>query len=125
MSTSNPTSNPIFLSDTPEMIKNKIICIKKVGAGSFDVLFESGANLDSDTLIELARLFEKNNDLLNIIEKGYSLGFDNTKSEDLANIEYIKNIIPEKGIKSRDTKTMITTFGIRCYLINLIIFKFF
>jgi len=55
-----------------------------------------------------------------MIEKGYSLGFDNSILEDLTNIEYLQNVIPEKGIKSRDTKTMITTFGIRCYLINLI-----
>ncbi len=121
MSTSNPTSNPIFLSDDQNTIKNKIMGIKKVGAGTLDELFESGANLNSDTLIELARLFETNKDLLNIIEKGYSLGFDNTIHEDLTNIEYLLNVIPEKGIKSRNNKTMITTFGIRCYLINLII----
>ena len=86
-----------------------------------DELFYSGANLNSDTLIELARLFVSNKDLLNIIEKGYSLGFDNTKQEDLTNIEYLHNLIQEKGIKSRNTKIMITTYGIRCYLINLII----
>lgn len=119
MSTSIPSSCPIFLSDNPETIKNKIFSVKKVGAGTLDELFEKGADLESDTLIELARLFEQNKELLNLIEKGYSIGFDNLKDE--KDLELIKLIIYSKGIVTRGNKTMITTFGIRCYLTNLII----
>lgn len=121
MSTSSPETNPIFLSDTDEMIKNKIFGIRKVGAGTLDELFEKGADLNDDTMIELARLFEPNKQLLKLIERGYSSGFDNTDSDDVFNIDCISNIIPEKGIKSRGNKTMITTYGIRCYLSELII----
>ena len=121
MSTSNSSSNPIFLSDTNDIIKTKIFGIKKVGAGTLDELFEKGADLNADTLIELARLFEPNKQLLNLIEQGYSIGFDNTELDDVEKINYLSNIIHEKGIKSRENKTMITTFGIRCYLTGLII----
>jgi tryptophanyl-tRNA synthetase len=120
MSTSVPSSNPIFLSDTTEIIKNKIFNIKKVGAGTLDELFEKGADLNSDTLIKLARLYEKNRYLLQIIEKGYTIGFNNLEILDINEINIIKEIIPEKGIHTRNEKTMITTFGIRFYLMHLI-----
>ncbi len=119
MSTSVPTSNPIFLSDTPEMIKNKIMSVKKVGAGTLDELFESGADLNSDTLIELARLFEPNREFLGLIETAYSVGFDNNQLLD--KIETLKSFIIPKGIMTRNGKTMITTFGVRYYLTNLIV----
>lgn len=121
MSTSIPQSNPIFLTDDNNVIKNKIFGIKKVGAGSLNELFDKGADLESDTLIKLARLFEPNRQLLHLIEKGYSIGFDNTNTIDLEIIDKLSNLISEKGIVSRGTKTMITTFGVRCYLTNLII----
>ena len=121
MSTSNPLSNPIFLTDSYDIIKSKIFGIKKVGAGTLDELFEKGADLNADTLIGLARLFEPNKQLLNLIERGYSTGFDNTNLDDVENINHISNIIPEKGIKTRENKTMITTFGIRCYLTGLVV----
>ena len=120
MSSSVPLSNPIFLSDSMEVIKNKIMGVKKVGAGTLDELFEKGADLESDTLIELARLFEPNKSLLEMIEKGYSFGFDNTNETDLEIIENLKNIIPVKSIVCREKKTIITTYGIRCYLFGLI-----
>lgn len=120
MSTSNISSCPIFLSDNPEIIKNKIFGIKKVGAGSLDELFEKGANIESDSLIQLARLFETNKDLLDLVEQGYSVGF-NLLISDTNKIDTIKQFIPEKGIVSRNNKMMITTFGVRCYLTNLII----
>jgi tryptophanyl-tRNA synthetase len=128
MSTSVPSSNPIFLSDTPEIIKNKIFNIKKVGAGTLDELFEKGADLNSDTLIKLARLYEKNKNLLNIIEKGYTIGFNNLEISDNIEINAIKQIIPDKGIYTKGTKTMITTLGVRFYLTNLfnnIIYKYY
>lgn len=119
MSTSNPMSNPIFLSDSVETIKQKIFSIKKVGAGTLDELFEKGADLNSDTLIDLARLFEKDREILQIIEQGYSIGFN-----DLFDLKLnkIKNIsITDKGFVTRNGKTMITTFGIRNYLLELIV----
>lgn len=119
MSTSNPISNPIFLSDNIETIKNKIFSIKKVGAGTLDELFEKGANLELDTLIQLARLFESNKLILNLIEQGYSLGFDELTQ--MSEIEILKSFLPPKTIITRNNKTMITTFGVRCYLTNLII----
>jgi len=118
MSTSVPSSNPIFLSDNNETIKNKIFGVKKVGAGTLDELFEKGADLNSDTLIQLARLYESNRDVLSLIETGYSNGFidfDEKTEMDLI------SLLPPKGIVSRNNKIMITTFGIRCYLTNLII----
>lgn len=121
MSTSNPSTNPIFLSDTNDIIKSKIFGIKKVGAGTLDELFEKGADLNADILIGLARLFEPNKQLLNLIEQGYSTGFDNAILDDIEDINYLSDIIPEKCIISRENKTMITTFGVRCYLTGLII----
>lgn len=119
MSTSVISSNPIFLSDNAETIKNKIFAVKKVGAGTLDELFEKGADLESDTLIQLARLFENDKEILTMVEQGYSKGFDNL--EDEKKIEIIKILIPQKGMVSRNNKTMITTLGIRYYLTDLII----
>ena len=119
MSTSVPSSNPIFLSDSPETIKNKIFAVKKVGAGTLDELFEKGADLESDTLIQLARLFEQDREVLALIERGYSIGFDNLTNAE--QIDLITILMPAKGIATRNNKTMITTFGIRCYLTTLII----
>jgi tryptophanyl-tRNA synthetase len=129
MSTSNPSSCPIFLSDSNEIIKNKIFKIKKVGADTLDELFERGAKLESDTLIQLARLFEHNRFILKLMERGYSVGFYNnnnndnnqTNSSDQEHLELIKLMISSKGFVTRNNKTMITTFGIREYLTNLII----
>ena len=128
MSTSVVSSNPIFLSDSIETIKNKIFSIKKVGAGTLDELFEKGADLESDSLIQLARLFESDRELLDQIEQGYSEGFIHLDSDEnqlnqlnqLIQLELIKKYIPEKGLCTRNSKTMITTFGIRCYLFNLV-----
>jgi tryptophanyl-tRNA synthetase len=119
MSTSNPMSNPIFLSDSVETIKQKIFSIKKVGAGTLDELFEKGADLNSDTLIDLARLFEKDREILQIIEQGYSIGFNDLSEPELNKIKNIS--IPDKGFVTRNGKTMITTFGIRNYLLGLIV----
>ena len=119
MSTSIQASNPIFLSDSNETIKNKIFGVKKVGAGTLDELFEKGADLESDTLIQLARLFESDRNILALIEQGYSKGFDNLI--DVEQLDLIKLLILPKGIVERKNKTMITTFGIRSYLTNLII----
>jgi tryptophanyl-tRNA synthetase len=119
MSTSIPSSNPIFLSDNVETIKNKIFAVKKVGAGTLDELFEKGADLESDTLIKLARLFESDKNILALIEQGYTKGFNNLI--DSEQIDLINLMIPTKGIVTRNNKTMITTFGIRYYLTNLIV----
>jgi tryptophanyl-tRNA synthetase len=120
MSTSVPLSNPIFLSDNPETIKNKIFSIKKVGAGTLDELFEFGANLESDTLIQLIRLFESEPMMINLIERAYTQGFNCEVQEDTIELEILKKIFPKKGLFTRNTKTMITTFGVRCYLSGLI-----
>lgn len=117
MSTSISSSNPIFLSDSVETIKKKIFEIKKVGAGTLDELFEKGADLDSDTLIQLARLFETDRNILALIENGYTKGFDIIETE---KIDLIKLLLSPKGIVTRNNKTMITSFGVRCYLTNLI-----
>ena len=119
MSTSIPSSNPIFLSDNKDIIWDKIFSIKKVGAGTLNELFEKGANLESDTLIQIAKLFESDKSILNLIEQGYSSGFNDL--EHLEQIELIKLLVPFKGIVTKNNKTMITTFGVRCYLTNLIV----
>jgi hypothetical protein len=99
-----------------------------------DELFDKGADLESDTLIQLARLFEPNKFILKLIEQGYSIGLKNNNSynnltnnynqTDLTyqeNLDLIKSIVTSKGLVTRNNKTMITTYGIRHYLTNLII----
>ena len=120
MSTSIPSSNPIFLSDSMETIKNKIFSIKKVGAGTLDELFEYGANLESDTIVQLIKLFDSDNKIINIISKAYTQGFDNLSQEQMDNLDMLKKFVPDKGFCTRETKTMITTYGVRCYLFGLI-----
>jgi tryptophanyl-tRNA synthetase len=113
MSTSNPASNPIFINDSYEIIKNKIFSIKKVGAGTLNELFDKGANLEEDTLIQLARLFEDDSNMLKLVEDYYSQGRpEGTK--------LLEDIVPEKGFVTRNGKTMITTFGVRHYLLHII-----
>ncbi len=115
MSTSVPSSLPIFLTDDMQTISQKISKVKKVGAGSLDELFTYGSNLKEDTLYQLITIFETNNENLQLIRTGYTTGF-------LSNVdmEYLQSLFGKKGIITKNNKTMITTYGVRTYLINLI-----
>lgn len=115
MSTSVPTSLPIFLTDTQAEVKAKIAKVKKVGAGSLDELFERGADLKRDTLYDLIQFFETDEGHLDILTTGYTRGFTEPASVELA-----KTLCGEKGVYARDNKTMITTGGVRSYLSKLI-----
>lgn len=115
MSTSNINSNPIFIDDTIDIIKQKIMNIKYVGAGTLDELFANGAYLENDVPFKLIKIFEKNNNIVQLIEKAYTIGLEINSDEYFE----LKKYIIERGFISRD-KSMITSFGIRHYLLNLI-----
>jgi len=117
MSTSIPTSNPIFMSDTEQIIKNKVSSIRKVGAGTLDELFEHGSNLDVDIPFKLIELFDKNEFNVGLIQKYYQKA-QLVNGEDL---ELIKSLVGEKGFKIRGDLMVITTFGVRTYLSNLLV----
>ncbi len=117
MSTSVPTSLPIFLTDTPAVVKAKIAKVKKVGAGSLDELFEHGANLEQDTLYELLQLFEPDADRLAAITQGYTGGY----AADAADVGHLRNLCGPKGVITRGEKAMLTTGGLRSYVADCII----
>lgn len=116
MSTSNIASLPIFLTDNLSNIKNKIYKVKKVGAGSLDELFQKGANIQEDTLYQLIDIFEKNTDIFDIITKGYTTGF---LLDDIG-IEKIRSICGDKSIIVKNNKAMLTTAGVRTYVVKMI-----
>ena len=117
MSTSVMASNPIYISDSEKTIKNKINSIKKVGTGTLDELFESGANLQLDVPFRMIELFDKNQANVTLIKKYYQ------KAQLVCDpdVELIKLLVGEKGLKIRDNMMVITTFGVRTYLSNLLI----
>ncbi len=115
MSTSVPESIPIFFDDTPQMIKEKVSKIRKVGAGSLDQLFEYGANLEVDIPYQLLKIFDDSGNL-ELIAKSYTGGLT-----DQTEIDILRRIIPGKGVQERTGKTMLTTSGIRAYLSTVLI----
>ena len=111
MSTSVPESLPIFLGEKVEDVALKVSKIRKVGAGSLDELFEKGANLKEDIPYRLLEIFDTNKINIMLIAKAYTIGL-----YDASEISSLKAIVPEKGIKERDGRNMLTSFGIRQYL---------
>jgi tryptophanyl-tRNA synthetase len=117
MSTSVPTSLPIFLTDTPALVKMKIAKVKKVGAGSLDELFEYGANLEQDTLYHLLQFFEQDASRLAMITRGYTVGY----SYDADEVQQLRDVCGgEKSVIVRDQKAMLTTGGLRTYVTHCI-----
>lgn len=117
MSTSVPATNPIFMSDTENIIKNKVTAIKKVGAGTLDELFERGSNLEKDVPFKLIELFDKNEINVRLVKKYYQKAHLINNDE----LELVKVLVGEKGCKFRNDLMVITTFGIRTYLSNLLV----
>jgi tryptophanyl-tRNA synthetase len=117
MSTSVSSSIPIFVSDSDDDIKNKIASIKKVGTGSLDQLFEFGANLNIDIPFILVELFDQNKLNVKIIKKYY----EKAQTIDNSEVEIIENLVTKKGYKIRNGTIVITTYGVRLYLANLMI----
>lgn len=119
MSTSVPETIPIFIDDSEEIIKNKVLKIKKVGAGTLDELFDKGADLTIDVPFRLIEFLEPNLDVLYLIKKAYTDGLFESDIDKINQLKQIKEI-PKKSIITKNNKTMIATYGIRCYLIYLI-----
>ena len=115
MSTSVPSSLPIFLKDSPEEIAEKVSKIRKVGAGSLDELFAHGAVLDVDVPYRLLNFFDESGNLP-LITKAYTCGLTDTTE-----IATLATLVPSSGIKTRDSRTMMTSFGIRQYLTSVIV----
>jgi tryptophanyl-tRNA synthetase len=118
MSTSVPETIPIFIEDTPKIIKQKVSKIKQVGAGTLDELFDKGANLMKDVPFKLIEFLETNSEILSLIRIAYTEGLF---QKDLDKISQLLEILPSKGVITRNNKTMITTYGVRSYLANLMI----
>lgn len=112
MSTTIPSSLPIFLTDKPEEIGRKVAKVKRVGAGSLDELFERGADVGRDTLYELATLFETDRERLRLVTTAYTAGVC-TDSEDH---DRLLRLAGAKGVQTRGTKTMLTSGGMRVYV---------
>jgi tryptophanyl-tRNA synthetase len=117
MSSSIVASNPIFMSDSEIIIKSKVSSIKKVGAGTLDELFNSGCNLELDIPFKLIELFDKNELNVKLIKKYY----EKAQLVSDTDIELIKSLVSDKGFKIRGVMIVITTFGVRTYLTNLLV----
>ncbi len=118
MSTSVPTSLPIFLTDTPAIVKSKIAKVEKVGAGSLDELFEYGANLEQDTLYQLLQIFEPDVDRLAMITRAYTTGY----TADAEEVQQLRVACGgEKTVLVRGEKAMLTTGGLRAYVTDCIV----
>ena len=115
MSTSVPESLPIFLNDGPKAIGEKVAKIKKVGAGSLDELFQSGANLDIDIPFRLVQIFDTCSKNVALLKKAYTAGL-----RDSEEVDQLGALVPAKGIQERDGKYMLTSHGIRQYLTTLL-----
>ena len=115
MSSSDPSPIPIYLSDSKKIIKEKIMKITNVGAGTLNELFEHGANIQKDIPFTLIKIFEPNTKKIALMEKAYTTGiiFGSTDYKKLIT-QHGKNIIVRNG------KAIITTFGVRMYLVKLL-----
>lgn len=111
MSTSFPASIPIFLDDTPETIATKIRQIRKVGAGSLDELFEKGADLSIDVPYSILSLFADQT-MLDLITTAYTTG--------IADPTPLRLLATDKGIVTRDGRSILTSFGIRNILFSVL-----
>jgi tryptophanyl-tRNA synthetase len=111
MSTSQPSSNPIFLNDSPVAIEAKVRQIRKVGAGSLDELFINGANLSADIPYTILSLFA-DEPLLSLVAHAYTLG--------LSNPAELYTLASEKGVASRNGRHMLTSYGIRKILTDVL-----
>lgn len=121
MSTSIQSTNPIFISDDERTIRNKVSSIKQVGAGTLDELFVKGANLELDIPFRLIELFDKNKFNVELIKKYYQSAQKFNKDMDGGLMEMLELLVGKKGYKIRDNFIVITTFGIRTYLSNLLV----
>lgn len=118
MSTSLPSSIPIFISDDEKTIKNKVSSIKIVGAGTLDELFDKGCNLELDIPFKLIELFDDNDYNVKLLKQYYEKSHYILKKDE---INVIESLVGNKGYKIRENKVVITTFGIRTYLTTLLI----
>jgi len=114
MSTSVPSSMPIFINDSKAEIAIKVNKIRKVGAGSLDELFEKGADLEKDVPYQLLQLFDTSKNLP-LIADAYTKGL--YRKED---VDMLRMLIPEKGVQERNGKTILTSSGVRSYLISVL-----
>lgn len=117
MSTSVPSSLPIFLTDTPSAIGKKIKDVKRVGAGSLDELFDRGADLAKDTLYDLAVLFETDKEALALVTTAYTQGVP-TDSDLHCRLVHL---VGAKGVASRGGRTMLLTSGLRVYVTCVVV----
>lgn len=115
MSTSVSTSIPIFLTDSEDDIRAKVTRISVVGAGSLDELFERGADLMKDIPYRLINLFDPDHMNRTLLARAYTVGL--TEDRDIVTLN---SVVPPKGVHQRGGRTMLTTYGIRCYLTGLL-----
>lgn len=120
MSTSVPTSLPIFIDDDEKTIKDKVNKIKLVGAGSLNELFEKGADLEIDIPYKLIEIFEDNEEIIDIIRLCYTKGLNLENDTDNVNYKKAKSIFTDNELTQRENKLMLTSSGIRKYLIKVI-----
>lgn len=112
MSSSIPSTIPIFIDDTPKQIMKKINSIKYVGVGTKEELILYGSDLTKDIPYQIIELFD-NKINTEIISKGYTLGH---------NLKVLNKLFTEDEIiKINENNYKILTKGIRRYLKDLII----
>lgn len=116
MSTSEPNTIPIFLNDSKETIMKKVMSIKKVGAGTLEELFLKGANIENDIPFQLIKIFETDEEKINLLKLYYTSPTDETNE----NIQKILKLVCVKGTKIKNKQIMITSYGMRLYLVNLL-----
>lgn len=113
MSSSLPSTIPIYINDTVKQITKKINSIKFVGAGTLEELLKNGANLYKDVPYKMIKLFDTTENI-NIIKNGY------TKGDTFENLTKLFN--ENELISCNKNKLFkILTKGVRRYLKDLIV----
>jgi tryptophanyl-tRNA synthetase len=116
MSTSVPSSVPIFLTDPPVEVERKIKKIRQVGAGTLDELFERGADLSRDVPYQISLFFQQDPEVTELVKTAYTVGLSDKERGDRLTL-----LVGQKGVATRNEKTMLTSHGIRVYLTRLIV----
>jgi tryptophanyl-tRNA synthetase len=115
-----PMTEPIFINDNLANITKKVKSIKQVGSGSLDELFNEGCDLDKDIPFRLIELFDENEDNIDIIRKYYSKSHQIDPNNLMETMKKLEGLVGKKGYMIREDRMVITTFGVRTYLTNLL-----
>ncbi len=93
MSTSVPTSRPIFLTDKAAAVHKAVDSIAIMGAGTTKELFERGANLNRDISFRIFAMFCDDIELVNVVSEAYTCGIDMSAADFDAKVNKINTTV--------------------------------